>query len=51
MYWKTCPFGTGGWPIWPAATWMFCWAMAVETSVAVRFRNDILPGSSQTRML
>ena len=49
--WKTWPVGTGGWPIWPAATWTFCCSMAVATSAAVRLRNDILPGSSQTRML
>ena len=38
VYWKTCPVGTGGWPIWPAATWMFCCWIAAAMSVAVRFR-------------
>ena len=24
VYWNSWPVGTGGWPICPAATWMFC---------------------------
>ena len=36
--------GTGGWPSWPAATWMFCSLIAVTTSEEVRLRNDIFCG-------
>ena len=42
---------TGGWPSWPAATWVFCCWMAVTTSGAVRPRATIFSGSSHTRML
>ena len=31
--WNSWPLGTGGWPIWPAATWMFCCSIALTTSV------------------
>ena len=44
VYWNTWPLGTGGWPIWPAATWTFCCSMALTTSVAVRLRNGHLLG-------
>ena len=37
VYWKTCPGGTGGWPICPAATWTFCCWTANTTSLAERF--------------
>ena len=49
--WKTWPVGTGGCPIWPAATWVFCCWMASTTSLAERPREAIFSGSSQTRML
>ena len=42
VYWNTCPVGTGGWPIWPAATCTFCCSMAVTTSAAVRLRDGHL---------
>ncbi len=32
--WNCWPLGTGSWPIWPAATCRFCWAMAATTSAA-----------------
>ena len=51
VYWKTWPLGTGGWPIWPAATWTFCCEMAATMSSEVRLRTAIFSGSSQTRML
>ncbi len=49
--WNAWPVETGGWPSWPAATWMFCCSMALTTSEEVRLRNVIFWGSSQTRML
>ena len=43
-------FGFGGPPICPAETWTFCSRMARKTSPAVRPRDAIFGGSSQTRM-
>ena len=51
VYWKSWPLGTGGWPIWPAATCTFCSRKTRITSPTVRFRDCSLSGSSQTRML
>ena len=47
---KAVPAGAGDWPILPAATWMFCSAMAFWTSVAVMPSLASRSGSSQTRM-
>ena len=49
--WNCWPLGTGCWPIWPAATCRFCWAMAVTTSAAVSPRAASLSGSIQARRL
>ena len=49
--WNCWPLGTGSWPIWPAATCTFCWAMAATTSAALRFSAASFSGSSQARML
>ena len=51
--WKgtLAPSGTGGWPMRPAATWMFCSLIARITSLAVICSAASLFGSSQTRML
>ena len=48
---KFVPSGTGGWPMRPAATWMFCSRMALTTSSTVIPRYASLFGSSQIRML
>ena len=37
MYWNACPFGAGGWPTCPAATWAFCCSTACTTSAADSF--------------
>ena len=50
MYWKVCPVGLGGWPICPAATWAFCWVMALTASCGVNPRVVSLSGSSHTRI-
>ena len=42
--------GTGGSPIWPAATWMFCAWIAAMTSLAVIPSAVIFTGFSHTRM-
>ncbi|MCY1382573.1 hypothetical protein D9M69_706070 [compost metagenome] len=47
--WKAWALGAGGAPSAPAATWRFCSRIAVTTSVAVRLREAVLFGSSQTR--
>ncbi len=49
--WKFCPGGTGSWPIWPAATWMFCSRNALTTSLALMLRVASSSGSSQARIL
>ena len=49
--WKTCTLGTGGWPIWPAATCTFCCSMADTTSLVESWKFDISWGSSQTLIL
>src|SRR5207247_1144706 len=49
--WNCCPFGTGCWPICPAATWTFCAPMALTTSAAVRLSEASFCGSSHARML
>ena len=49
--WNCWPFGAGCWPICPAATWIFCWAMAVTTSMALRLSAASFSGSSQARRL
>ena len=41
----------GGCPRAPPATCTFCACTVCTTSLAVSWRNDIFPGSSQTRML
>ena len=51
VYWKTCPEGTGGCPIWPAATCTFCCSIDLTTSLVDRSRLAIFCGSSQMRML
>src|SRR4029453_12196614 len=45
------PFGTGCCPICPAATWRFCWEMAVRGSIGWRLSAASLAGSSQARRL
>ncbi len=47
---KGVPAGAGDWPILPAATWMFCSAMACCTSTAVMPRLARRSGLSQMRM-
>ncbi len=47
---KGVPGGAGGWPILPAATWMFCSAIAFWTSTAVMPSAASLSGSSQMRI-
>jgi hypothetical protein len=49
--WNCWARSAGGWPIWPAATWTFCWAMAVTTSMAPSPRAASRAGSSQARRL
>ena len=44
------PAGAGEPPIFPAATWMFCSAIAFCTSTAVTPSFASLSGSSQTRI-
>jgi hypothetical protein len=48
--WVSCPRGTGGCPIWPAATCTFCCWIDWITSPAVIPRVAISSGSSQTRI-
>ena len=48
MYCDTCPLGVGGWPIWPAATWMFCACTAAITSWAFRLYAANFCGSSHS---
>jgi hypothetical protein len=50
-YWNSCPRGTGGWPICPAATCTFCSRITFTTSPADMLRDASLSGSSHTRML
>ena len=49
--WNAEPSGTGGWPIVPDDTWMFCSRSACTTSLVVMLRAASRSGSSQTRML
>ena len=42
--WNCWPLGTGCWPICPAATCTFCWAMAVTTSMAAEVERRQLVG-------
>ncbi len=51
VYWNTWPLGVGGWPIWPAATWMFWAVTALITSAALRPLSASFCGSSHSLML
>ncbi len=42
--WNCWPLGTGSWPICPAATCRFCWAMADTTSAAVSSKRGQFVG-------
>ena len=44
VYWKACPGGAGGAPIWPAATCAFCCGSREITSCVVRPRAWSLLG-------
>ena len=44
VIWIGWPLATGGWPIWPAATWTFCSCRAATTSAGVRLRRGQLVG-------
>ena len=47
---NSVPGGAGDSPIFPAATWMFCSAIAFCTSTAVTPSFASLSGSSHTRI-
>jgi hypothetical protein len=49
--WYTWPRAMGGWPICPAATWVFCASMARTTSPADSFFDASLSGFSHSLML
>jgi hypothetical protein len=50
VYTSDCPGGAGSAPIFPAAYWLFCVAIACATSVVVTPSCDIFAGLSHTRI-